>query len=336
MQRSQRMAVGLMLPLGMGALGDGDKVPWATIYEMAGLAEAAGVESLVVPDHLLFRRSPPGNNPALDMPEGRSRGIWEAWTILSAVAAITRRVSLSPYVACTAFRNPALLAKMAETLDEISGGRLVLGLGAGWHEPEFDAFGFPFDHRVSRFEEALQIIVPLLREGRVDFQGRYYQARQCELLPRGPRATGPPIFIGAQGPRMLRLVARYADRFDADFHLNPDGVVGRFQALDGACAEIGRDPKTIVRSAATRLAVANDGDGATAGTAQVGPRRDGIAEFDLAGVRFGGRQDTPEALAMYLRGFESAGVEHLTCTILDPVGPRGIERFAQVLERLRE
>jgi alkanesulfonate monooxygenase SsuD/methylene tetrahydromethanopterin reductase-like flavin-dependent oxidoreductase (luciferase family) len=336
MQQSQRMAVGLMLPLGMGALGDGDKVPWTTLHEMARLAEAAGVESLVVPDHLLFRRSPPGNNPALDMPEGRSRGIWEAWTILSAVAAVTRRVSLSPYVACTAFRSPALLAKMAETLDEVSGGRLVLGLGAGWHEPEFDAFGFPFDHRVSRFEEALQIIVPLLREGRVDFEGRYYQARQCELLPRGPRATGPPIFIGAQGPRMLRLVARYADRFDADFHLQPAGVVERYRALEGACAEVGRDPTRIARSAATRVAVVDDRPSSNRGGAQVGPSRDGIAEFDLAGVRFGGRQDTPEALAVYLRGFEAAGVQHLTCTILDPPGPRGVELFARVLERLRE
>jgi alkanesulfonate monooxygenase SsuD/methylene tetrahydromethanopterin reductase-like flavin-dependent oxidoreductase (luciferase family) len=335
MPHGGRMEVGLMLPIGMGALGDGGKVPWTTIREMATLAEAAGVESLVVPDHLLFRRSPPSNNPPLDMPEGQRRGIWEAWTILSAVAAITGRVRLSPYVACVTFRNPALLAKMADTLDEVSGGRLVLGLGAGWHEPEFDAFGFPFDHRVSRFEEALQIIVPLLREGHVDFQGRYYQARQCELLPRGPRTTGPPIFIGAQGPRMLRLVARYADRFDADFHLQPQGVVERFRALEQACAEVGRDPKTIVRSAATRLAIASDRDGATAGTAQIGPRRDGIAEFDLAGVRFGGRQDTPEALARYLRGFEEAGVQHLTCTILDPVGLRGIERFAEVLERLR-
>ena len=336
MQKGNRMDVGLMLPIGAGALGDGAKVPWATIHEMATLGESAGVESLVVPDHLLFRRSPPTNNPPLDMPEGRSRGVWEAWTILSALAAVTRRVSLGPYVACTSFRNPALLAKMAVTLDEVSGGRVVLGLGAGWHEPEFDAFGFPFDHRVSRFEEALQIIVPLLREGHVDFQGRYYAARHCELLPRGPRPAGPPIFIGAQGPRMLRLVARYADRFDADFHLQPEGVADRFRALEEACADVGRDPKTIVRSAATRLAIAGGRDPAPAGWAQLGPKRDGIAEFDLAGVRFAGRQDTPEALAAYLRRFEAAGVQHLTCTILDPVGPRGIERFAQVLERLRD
>ena len=336
MREGVRMEVGLMLPIGMGALGDGGKVPWPTIREMATLAEAVGFESLVVPDHLLFRRSPPDNKPALDMPEGRTRGIWEAWTILSAVAAITRRVRLSPYVACVLFRNPALLAKMADTLDEVSGGRVVLGLGAGWHEPEFDAFGYPFDHRVSRFEEALQIIVPLLREGRVDFAGRYYQARGCELLPRGPRPGGPPLFIGAQGPRMLRLAARYADRFDADFHLEPDGVVERFRALERACGEVGRDPATIVRSAATRLAVVADGGARPGGRAPAAAAPGGTAEFDLAGVRFAGRQGPPETLAEHLRAFEAAGVQHLTCTILAPEGPRGVERFARVLELLRK
>jgi alkanesulfonate monooxygenase SsuD/methylene tetrahydromethanopterin reductase-like flavin-dependent oxidoreductase (luciferase family) len=191
-------------------------VPWTALREVAELGEAVGFDTLMAPDHLLFRRSPPGNVPAVDMPEGKSRGIWEAWSVLSSVAAITRGVQLGPLVACTGFRNPALLAKMAETLDEISGGRLLLGLGAGWHQPEFEAFGYPFDHRVGRFEEALRIIVPLLREGQVDFEGQYYRARDCEIRPRGPRPSGVPIFIGAQGPRMMRLCARYADHFDAD------------------------------------------------------------------------------------------------------------------------
>ena len=130
-------------------------------------------------------------------------------------------------MACTGFRNPAILAKMADTLDEVSDGRVVLGLGAGWHEPEYDAFGIPYDHRVGRFEEALAIIVPLLREGRVDFQGQYYQARDCVLAPRGPRRRGPPILIGAQRPRMLALAARYADLYDADYHLVASDVGSR-------------------------------------------------------------------------------------------------------------
>ena len=131
----------------------------------------------------------------------------------------TSRIELGPFVACNSFRNPALLAKMAVTLDEVSDGRLVLGIGAGWHEPEYHAFGYPYDDRVGRFEEALQIIAPLLREGRVDFEGRYCQARDCEIAPRGPRPAGPPILIGAQRPRMMRLAARFADIYDTDFHL---------------------------------------------------------------------------------------------------------------------
>jgi alkanesulfonate monooxygenase SsuD/methylene tetrahydromethanopterin reductase-like flavin-dependent oxidoreductase (luciferase family) len=224
---------------------------------------------------------------------------------------------------------------MADTLDEVSGGRLALGLGAGWHEPEYQAFGYPFDHRVGRFEEALQIIVPLLREGRVDFEGQYYQARNCELLPRGPRPGGPPIFIGAQRPRMLRLVARWADRYDADFHLSAGGVAERFAALRAACVEVGRDPGTLARSAATRLAVVDPARPAERARSQVGPARDGLAEFELGGVRFAARQGTPAELVDFVRTFQAVGVEHLTCTLVDPPGVAGIERFAPVLAALR-
>jgi alkanesulfonate monooxygenase SsuD/methylene tetrahydromethanopterin reductase-like flavin-dependent oxidoreductase (luciferase family) len=333
--RSQNdLTLGLMLPIGMGALGDGQGVPWVQVRDMATVAEGIGFETLVVPDHLLFRRSPPTNNPVVEMPEGHSRGIWEAWTILSAVAAVTRRVTLGPFVACTAFRHPALLAKMASTLDEVSGGRLVLGLGAGWHEPEFDAFGYPFDHRVSRFEEALQIILPLLRQGHVDFQGQYYQARNCQLLPRGPRPGGPPVFVGASGPRMLRLIARHADRYDTDFQLDPAVARQRFAAIDAACAEVGRAPATLRRSTGVRVALLEPGEGA-APPHQVGPVRDGFAQYDLGGASFTGRLGTPEDIAAYLRGFAAAGAEHLTCTILHPVGVRGVERSAKVMEALR-
>ena len=326
-----RMKVGMSLPIGVGALGDGKPVPWTALREIAKKAEEVGFDSLMAPDHLLFRRSPPGNVPAVDMPEGKSRGIWEVWSVLSAVAEATRRVHLGTLVACTGFRNPALLAKMAETLDEISGGRLMLGLGAGWHQPEYDAFGYPYDHRVSRFEEALQIIVPLLRTGRVDFAGQYYQARACEILPRGPRPTGLPIFMGAQGPRMLRLIARYADRFDADYQTGPAPVLERFTLLEKACQDVGRDPATIGRMAATRVAFA--GPGGASGF-QVGPAADGIAQFDLAGMRFPARVGSAADLVAHLRAFSAIGVEHLTVNVVDPPGVRGVERFAAVLEAL--
>src|SRR5262249_35817308 len=144
------------------------------IAELAQAAEQAGLDSIWLPDHLLFRDS------------SRGEVFWEVFTMLRALAAVTTRVTLGTIVVSTSFRPPALVAKIAATLDAISNGRLILGLGAGWYQPEYDAFGYPFDHLASRFEEALQIIAPLLRDGEVDFQGRFYQVHDCVLRPRGP------------------------------------------------------------------------------------------------------------------------------------------------------
>jgi alkanesulfonate monooxygenase SsuD/methylene tetrahydromethanopterin reductase-like flavin-dependent oxidoreductase (luciferase family) len=321
MPETTRMRLGLTLPLGVGALGDGQPVRWAQIREIARMAEAVGFDSLMAPDHLLFRKSPAGDTMMVNMPEGKTRGVWEGWTILSAVAEATSRIHLGPLVACSSFRNPALLAKMADTLDEVSGGRLILALGAGWHQPEYTAFGYPYDHRVSRFEEALQVIVPLLREGRVDFQGHYYQARDCELQPRGPSRTGPPIVIGAQGPRMMKLVARWADRYDGDYQLSAEPLGAKFAALDAACREVGRDPGRMARGAGTRLAF-GDGPG-------------GAVEYEFGGMRMNVRRSSAEEMLASLRGFATAGVEHLTCNVVDPPGARGLERFARVIEALR-
>src|SRR3954447_6247820 len=170
-------------------------VPWPEMREMAQAIDDLGFDGLWVGEHLLYR-----------WPERESRGPWEAWSEMAALAAVTTRVTIGPLVACTGFHNPALLAKQAATVDEISGGRFVLGLGAGWNEVEFRAFGFPFDERIARFEEAFTIIRTLLQEGAIDFDGRFHQARDCELLPR-PRPGGPPLLIGSNGPRMLRIAA---------------------------------------------------------------------------------------------------------------------------------
>src|SRR5690348_13598032 len=177
------MKIGVVMPIA-GDSETGKTPRYAEIRDLAREAEAVGLDSIWGFDHLLFR-----------FPDQPTAGIWEVWTILSALADATQRVELGTLVMCVPFRNPALLAKMADTLDEVSDGRFILGLGAGWHEPEFDAFGAPFDHRASRLEEALKIIVPLLREGKVDFEGRFYQARDCVLLPRGRRPRGPKILV---------------------------------------------------------------------------------------------------------------------------------------------
>jgi hypothetical protein len=169
------------------------------IREMAQAAERVGLDSIWLPDHLLYRFSE------------RGEVFWEVFTMLSALAAVTTRITLGTIVVSTSFRPPALVAKIADTIDEVSGGRLILGLGAGWYQPEYEAFGYPFDHLASRFEEAMQIIAPLLREGQVDFQGKYYQVHNCVLRPRGPSRHGPPLLIAGRRPRMLQLAARYAD-----------------------------------------------------------------------------------------------------------------------------
>jgi alkanesulfonate monooxygenase SsuD/methylene tetrahydromethanopterin reductase-like flavin-dependent oxidoreductase (luciferase family) len=241
-----------MLPLGEDD-GLARTLRWPELRELAVTADEAGLDALWAPDHLIFRHG------------DRAEGIRECWTLLSAVAAVTQRVTIGPLVLATPFRNPGLTAKMAAELDEVSDGRLILGLGCGWHEPEFTDFGLPFDHRVGRFEEGLSIILPLLREGRADVRGRWY-ATSTELLPAGPRPAGPPILIAGKGPRMLRLVARHADLWNAAWYGPPDEadeLRARIERLHAACAEVGRDPATLGLTAGVFVhfpELARDGD----------------------------------------------------------------------------
>ncbi len=299
--------VGLFLPLGEAMLG-GTTAGWPDLLALARRAEELGFDSLWLPDHLLLGRG-----------DGVTVGARECWSLLAALAAATSRVELGPLVACTAYRNPALLAKMADAVDEVSGGRLVLGLGAGWAESEFGAFGFPFDHRASRFEEAIQIIAGLLRDGRVDFEGAYYEARDCELRPRGPRPQGPPIMVGASGPRMLGLAARHADAWNADFGTTPASIRPANGAVDAACLAAGRDPATLGRSASVLVVVA--------GHARPG---DHWAADVHAGRALSGSADE---LAAALRAYADAGIGHVQVW-LDPNTVAGAEAFAPVLALL--
>lgn len=233
--------------------------------------------------------------------------------MLSALAAVTTHITLGPLVATTSFRQPALLAKMAVTLDEISAGRFILGVGAGWHHPVYVAFGYPFNHRASRFEEALRTIVPLLRDGQVDFQGQYYQVHECVLRPRGPSPRGPRICIGGKDPRMLRLVAQYADAWNTAWHAQVGTFQQRYQPFLEACAAMGRDPATVEVTAGTQISLIQAGE---------------QAFFDPEGLI-----GSPEALAERLQTFADAGVDHLV-VMLDPSGVAGIERFGRVVEVL--
>jgi probable F420-dependent oxidoreductase len=301
MTQNTRMKLGITLGIEEGSL-QGRTPTFRDIQATAQAAEQAGFDSLWVADHLIYR-----------FPGQEEEGTWEAFTMLSALAAVTTRVALGPLVACTSFRSPALLAKMADTLDEISGGRFILGLGAGWHQPEYEAFGYPFDHLASRFEEALQVIVPLLREGKVDFQGRYYQVHNCVLRPRGPSRAGPPILIGARRPRMLLIVARYADAWNTAWHVDPAVVKQRYEELKEACAVVGRDPAAIELTAGTVVSL-QPGENAAPGKVISG---------------------SPEEIASRLQGFADVGVTHLI-VVLDPLSVSHIEQFGHIVELLRQ
>ncbi len=181
------MKIGLLVYLANDS-DNNDKRSYQSIRAIAKKAESDGFDTIWLADHLLYRK-----------PGEPTRGIWESWTILSALAEATERVEIGPLVLCNSLRNPGVLAKMATTLDEVSNGRLILGIGAGWNEPEYKAFGIPFDHRVDRLEETFQILKPLLQEGHVDFSGHYYEALKCEIAPRGPETGGTSVDGGRRG-----------------------------------------------------------------------------------------------------------------------------------------
>lgn len=299
------LKIGIQLPIGEKTM-EGPTPRWTDIRDLACRAEAAGYDSLWFPDHLIFRH------------EGQEeRGIWECWTLLSALAAVTERVEIGALVLCMGFRNPALLAKMADTADEISNGRIILGLGAGWHEPEYRAFGFPFDHRFKRFEEGLKIIHGLLRDGRADVAGTYSQANDAVLRPRGPRQSGPPIMIGTTGERMLRLTARYADAWNV-FPSRTGNTIERLlpilRRVDAACEAVGRDPATLERTCAVFIGLPGQPD-------------PGDSPQPLI-------TGSAEELAESLRAFVEVGISHIQF-VLNPMTPDSIDAFAPVLELLR-
>jgi alkanesulfonate monooxygenase SsuD/methylene tetrahydromethanopterin reductase-like flavin-dependent oxidoreductase (luciferase family) len=214
-------------------------VRWPELLAMARAAEECGFDSVWLGDHLLYRG------------DGRpERGPWEAWTMLSALAAATERVTLGPLVACAAFHPPGLLAKMAATIADVSDGRFVLGLGAGWNAAEFDAFGLPRDKPVSRFEEAFAIVRGLLRGERVTLDGAFFQVRDAVLLP-APEAP-VPLMIGSNGPRMLSIALPHVDAWNTwydDYGNTAEGFAALNDKISAAAVGAGRRPDEIIRSA---------------------------------------------------------------------------------------
>lgn len=286
------------------------EVRWPELLDLVRAIEDLGFDSIWLGEHLLYR-----------WPDRDPRGPWEAWTLMGAIAAATSRVEFGPLVACTNFHNPALLAKQAATIDEVSGGRFVLGLGAGWNDVEFRAFGFPFDHRIDRFEEAFTIIRTLLREGAIDFEGRFYQARDCELLPRGARPGGPPLMIGSKGPRMLAISLPHVDSWNvwySDTGNAPAGVAPLRALVDDACRAAARDPADVERTVAVYVQM---------------PRGQGRLDGSGHASRIAPLSGSTDRIADELRAYADQGIAHVQL-VVDPIDRTAIEALAPVLAAL--
>ena len=279
-------------------------VPWPEYLDLARRAEAVGFDSVWVGDHLVY-----------DLPDGSTRGPYEAWTTLAAIAAVTDRVEIGPLVASTGFHAPAMLAKQAATVDAISQGRLVLGLGAGWNRREFDAFGFPYDRRVSRFEEALAVIAPLLRQGRTTFHGEFYDVDDCVLDPGPAREGGPPIMLGSNSPRMLRIGLPVVDAWNVWWSIY-DNSVERYAEIKTGVDAAMPEGRQVAATAAV-LVTLPGGRGRVMGETYDAP---------VTTV-------TPDDLADHVRGLAGLGVTHVQL-VLDPITARSIDVLGGVLADL--
>lgn len=282
------MRIGAMVPLAYGDTEPGRAPSFAETLDFGRAAEAVGLDSIWVFDHLIFRSD---GEP--------DEGLNEAWTTLSALAPTVPRVELGILVMCSSFRNAGLLAKMAGTLDEISEGRLILGLGCGWHEPEYEAFGFPFDHRVGRFEEDLEVTTRLLRGETVTFDGQWSHYKEAALLP--PPKRQPPILVASKGERMLDLTATWADAWNTAWFGAVDDVERqRVADLDAACARVGRDPRAIRRTVGIRVrepgAPPDDGKSTDADVAGLTDIFDEHAELGFEDAVIWSLSKTPAAL----------------------------------------
>lgn len=298
------MKIGFMLPIAENAKTN-QTSSYKQLREWSLYAESVGIDSLWIPDHLLFR-----------FPEQPERGIHEAMTLWAGLAEATSTIELGTLVICVPFRNPGILAKMAVEIDEISNGRIIFGLGAGWHQPEFDAFGISFDKKVDRFEEALEIIVPMIRDGKVDFTGEHFCAPGATMNP--PAGRQIPILIASKGPRMLDLTAKWADQWNLAWY-------GKFSAFEGDLTKM-KDAMSVRGRDVQSLKI-------TAGVNVNFPDIDDIGEQaqNTEKVLSGTVEEIAEALVEYANG----GVDHVIMTG-STVSTETIDRFAKIRSLVNE
>ena len=283
------------------------EVPFPELIKMAQEAEAVGFDSVWYGDHLIY-----------DLAVG-ARGPWEAWTTLAAIAQATTTIELGPLVASTSFHAPTMLAKQAATVDAISQGRLIVGLGAGWNQREYDAFGFAYDKRVSRFEEAFTIIRTLLADGEIDYHGTFHDAEQCVLHPRSPRPGGPPLMVGSIGDRMLDITLPHVDSWNmwwSQYGNTAAGFAHEKSRVDQLIQAAGRSINDVEATAAVHIRLA-DGKGRLMG--------DYVGDADIKPLT-----GSPDELGSQLQEFESAGAAHIQLCV-DPITRDSINWLGNVL-----
>jgi alkanesulfonate monooxygenase SsuD/methylene tetrahydromethanopterin reductase-like flavin-dependent oxidoreductase (luciferase family) len=277
-------------------------VHWPEYRALAAAAEESGFDGIYIGDHLLYRG------------DGRpERGPWSSWELLAALAAVTERVDLGPLVACAGFHPPAVLAKMAATTTDVSEGRFVLALGAGWNEAEFRAFGIPFDRRVARFEEAFTIIRGLLAGERVTLDGAFHSVDDAVLLPPARHRTR--LMIGSNGPRMLRIALPHVDAWNTwyeDYGNTAEGFAALNDRISAAARDAGRAPGEITRSACAFVVIDRDAD----------ERRISPDAPPIVG--------SPEQIAARIRELADAGADEVIL-VVSPIDERSIRTLAEAL-----
>lgn len=299
---ARKMSFGFILPNEEDGAPDGGPLSFAQMLELVRAADTAGFEITWTADHYTV----PGKGEGTPQ-----RASWEGMVLLNGLAATTRDLNMhyGPLVACTSFRTPIGLAKIAEGIDAISDGKFILGLGAGWNKPEYDALGLPFDHRVGRFEEAIEIIAQFLRDGTSTLDGQYYQTDGAINWPRGPRADtgGPPILVGSTGERMLRIMARYADAWNGNIRADAALVKPLIAKVHAACDDAGRDTATMTLTAGARI---DFGDGPPPSPNSMAGSDDEIAEKLIA--------------------YRDIGIDHLTI-LSSPMTTETVERLGGII-----
>jgi alkanesulfonate monooxygenase SsuD/methylene tetrahydromethanopterin reductase-like flavin-dependent oxidoreductase (luciferase family) len=312
------MKIGVVLLSWTGAV-EGETPSSRDVVDFAKLCETTGFDSVWITDHYYFDYAD-FKAVGVEFPtelHGVKGGAWECWALVSAIAQATQNVEIGTLVSSTSFRNPALLARTIDTVDDLSNGRLIVGLGAGDFPFEHQSFGYPFDRRIARFEEAIEIISRLLKGETVTFDGEFYNTQSAVLIPKSVRQKGPPLLIGSVygRPRMTRLALQHGDYWNC-FLAFGENSIERYREswakLIAACEKHNRDPATIKRNVSLCVDIAN-------------------TAFPIPGAQ--PISGSPSEVAEKLSEFAAEGIEY--CTILiNPFTREGIEKFSAIAERI--